>query len=98
MTDIQQIPLSSVDNITFSISQPIEELGSWQSNLSVLTPYVGWWTNTGNYTTPFPLDYNNSVCIYTQYSVGASSSPTTYPANNNIKETMNVYLKLVYIE
>ena len=98
LTDIQQIPLSSVDNITFSISQPIEELGSWQSNLSVLTPYVGWWTNTGNYTTPFPLDYNNSFCIYTQYSVGASSNPTTYPANNNISENMNVYLKLVYIE
>lgn len=97
-SDIQQITLSSVDNITFSISQPIEELGSWQSNLSVLTPYVGWWTNTGNYSAPFPLDYNNSFCIYTQYSVGASSSPTTYPANNNIQENMNVYLKLVYIE
>lgn len=98
LSDIQQIPLSSVDNITFSISQPIEELGSWQSNLSVLTPYVGWWTNTGNYTNPFPLDYNNSFCIYTQYSVGASSSPTAYPANNTIQENMNVYLRLVYIE
>ena len=97
-SNIQEIPLSSADNITFSISQPIEELGSWQSNLSVLTPYVGWWTNTGNYSAPFPLDCNNSFCIYTQYSVGGSSDPTTYPANNNIEENMNVYLKLVYIE
>ena len=94
ISPIQYMPLSTTDNISWSITTTCE-IGYWQSNMSVFNPFQGWDYSPGNYNMPVPL-VNNSIALQLSYNLGSSNQPSTFPANSTLKEPMTLYLELSY--
>ena len=94
ISPIQYMPLSTTDNITWSIT-PNCEVGYWQANTNYFNPFQSWIYDTGSYNNPFPL-LNNTITIQLSYNLGSSNQPSTYPANSTLQEPMTLYLELVY--
>ena len=97
ITPIQLLPLKTVDGVSYSITASIE-YGYWQENLQMQNVWTTWNPEIGSYNTPYSLDQNNSCCLYLGYSLGTSDNLPSTSETENITETMNLYLKLVYIE
>ena len=93
ISPIQYMPLSTTDNITWSIT-PNCEVGYWQANTNYFNPFQSWIYDTGSYNNPFPL-LNNTITIQLSYNLGSSNQPSTYPANSTLQEPMTLYLELV---
>ena len=97
ITPIQLLPLKTIDGVSFSITASME-YGSWQSNQQQLNTWTNWNPGVGSYNVPYTLDQNNSCCLYLSYSLGTDDTLPSTSITENITETMNLYLKLVYIE